>query len=41
VITAERGPLLGRRLVIGREPECEEYYGRDGSPGAVPREPGA
>jgi DNA polymerase (family 10) len=32
VITAERGPLLGRRLVIGRESECQNYY----SGGATP-----
>jgi DNA polymerase (family 10) len=32
VITAERGPLLGRRLVIGRESECQDYY----SGGATP-----
>jgi hypothetical protein len=26
VITAQRGPLKGRRIVRGREPECERYY---------------
>jgi hypothetical protein len=26
VITAERGTLKGRRLVRGREAECENYY---------------
>jgi putative hydrolase len=26
VITAERGPLKGRRIVRGREAECEAYY---------------
>jgi DNA polymerase (family 10) len=41
VITAERGPLVGRRLVIGRERECEAYYGREGARGAGPPEPGA
>ena len=27
VITAQRGPLHGKRIVRGRESECEEYYG--------------
>jgi hypothetical protein len=27
VVTAERGPLEGRRIVRGRERECREYYG--------------
>jgi DNA polymerase (family 10) len=31
VITAERGSLLGRRLVIGRESECQDYYARGGT----------
>jgi hypothetical protein len=26
VITAERGPMRGRRIVRGREPECLEHY---------------
>lgn len=29
VITARRGPLAGRRIVRGREEECERYYGRE------------
>jgi DNA polymerase (family 10) len=32
VITAQRGPLLGRRLVIGKENECRDYYVREGGP---------
>jgi len=27
VVTAERGPLAGRRVVRGRERECREHYG--------------
>ena len=27
VITAHRGHLSGKRIVRGRESECEEYYG--------------
>jgi DNA polymerase (family X) len=34
VITAERGPLRGRRIVRGREQECLTYYGQH--PGAHP-----
>ncbi|HEX5606930.1 MAG TPA: helix-hairpin-helix domain-containing protein [Candidatus Binatia bacterium] len=30
VITSERGPLLGKRIVRGRELECMEYYYRQG-----------
>jgi DNA polymerase (family X) len=41
VITAERGPLLGRRFVIGREPECREYYEREREEGAELANPGA
>jgi hypothetical protein len=26
VITAQRDPMKGKRIVRGREPECEEYY---------------
>jgi predicted regulator of Ras-like GTPase activity (Roadblock/LC7/MglB family) len=35
VITAERDPLKGRRIVRGREPECEDYYRHEGSKLAV------
>jgi putative hydrolase len=28
VITSERGPLLGKRIVRGRELECMDYYYR-------------
>ena len=31
VITARRGPLEGKRIVPGREDECERYYGRPGA----------
>lgn len=27
IVTAHQGPLEGRRVVRGREPECAEYYG--------------
>jgi DNA polymerase (family 10) len=27
VVTAERGPLSGKRVIRGRERECREYYG--------------
>ncbi len=27
VVTAERGPLAGKRVIRGRERECREYYG--------------
>jgi hypothetical protein len=27
IVTALRGALQGRRVVRGREPECEAYYG--------------
>jgi hypothetical protein len=30
VITSERGPLLGKRIVRGRELECMDYYYRQG-----------
>jgi hypothetical protein len=30
VVTARKGPLAGRRVVRGREPECLTYYGRSG-----------
>jgi hypothetical protein len=26
VITSQRGPLIGERIVRGRESECLEYY---------------
>ena len=32
VITSEFGPLQGRRLVAGREAECEKYYEQAGVP---------
>jgi len=32
VITARRGPLAGRRIVRGREPECAEHYARADRP---------
>jgi hypothetical protein len=32
VITSEFGPLQGRRIVVGREAECEEYYARATAP---------
>lgn len=38
VITAERGTLRGRRLVRGREAECENYYRRPAAASA-PRPP--
>lgn len=30
VITAQRDPMKGRRIVRGREPECEAHYGATG-----------
>ena len=36
VITATRGPLAGRRIVAGREGECERWYGATGAGGADP-----
>jgi DNA polymerase (family 10) len=36
VITAERGPLLGRRLVTGREAECRAYYEGRGQDAPAP-----
>ncbi len=30
VVTAERGPLSGRRVVRGREAECAEFYHQAG-----------
>jgi hypothetical protein len=34
VVTETRGSLVGRRVVRGREPECEAYYAsRDARPG--------
>jgi DNA polymerase (family X) len=32
VITSEFGPLQGRRIVAGREVECEKYYARTRAP---------
>ena len=32
VVTETQGPLLGRRVVRGREAECHAYYRRAGSP---------
>lgn len=32
VITAAFGPLRGRRVVAGREDECEQFYSRDSMP---------
>ena len=32
VITAAFGPLRGRRVVAGREDECERFYARDSTP---------
>lgn len=29
VVTESRGPLVGKRVVRGREPECRRYYERD------------
>lgn len=37
VVTAERGPLAGRRVVRGREAECEEHYRTGPGVGRVPR----
>ncbi len=37
VITSERGILRGRRIVRGREGECERFYGTDSA--AAPRAP--
>jgi Holliday junction resolvasome RuvABC DNA-binding subunit len=37
VITAQRGPLEGRRIVRGRESECAEHYLRRSSASAGPR----
>ena len=31
VITSEFGPLQGRRIVAGREDECEKHYGQPGA----------
>jgi putative hydrolase len=28
VVTETRGPLIGNRVVRGREPECQAYYGQ-------------
>jgi hypothetical protein len=36
VITSERGPLRGKRIVRGREAECERYY-ESAAPGAAAR----
>jgi hypothetical protein len=36
VVTATHGPLVGKRIIRGREPECREYYGpRSGHPASV------
>lgn len=36
VVTATHGPLVGKRIVRGREPECIEYYGpHPGHPASV------
>jgi Holliday junction resolvasome RuvABC DNA-binding subunit len=32
VVTATHGPLEGKRIVRGREVECEHYYGQEGEP---------
>jgi hypothetical protein len=37
VITAERGPMRGRRIVRGREAECLEYYARSVASGVRPQ----
>lgn len=41
IITSERGPLAGKRIVRGRETECLEYYGlakRQGAPARAANE---
>ena len=35
VVTEYRGPMTGRRVVRGREPECAEHYRAQASPTAV------
>jgi hypothetical protein len=39
VITSERGPLRGKRIVRGREAECVRYYAesKESTPAASPR----
>lgn len=37
VITSEKGPLKGRRIVRGREEECMAYYGCQGAAGKLVR----
>jgi hypothetical protein len=38
VITSQRGPLQGKRIIRGREGECAAFYASaEGSPGARPR----
>jgi hypothetical protein len=32
VVTAQWGPLRGRRIAPGREAECDEYYAGQGPP---------
>jgi len=40
VITSERGPLMGSRIVRGRESECLEYYQQAENHGAAANKPG-
>jgi hypothetical protein len=36
IVSEQRGPLKGRRVVRGREAECEAYYSRDRSMASAP-----
>lgn len=38
VVTATKGPLKGRRVIRGREAECERWYASPGARGVLPAE---
>jgi len=39
VITSQRGPLMGKKIVRGREDECEVYYGQRNGCGSAAEAP--